>query len=130
MGFLSTFAAAIAKADAGDPSLPNEIEDHVLDVQVDQYCLTQPCVGLVGSAAIGDDRRGIADSITGRVERLGGIVVIDTAIGAGTEVELVLPWNGRRGVADDLPDGADVDGADARGAGKGGGAGPHEERER
>lgn len=51
--------------------------------------------------AIGDDRRGIADSIRGRVERLGGTVVIDTAIGAGTEVEFVLPWNGRHAVAED-----------------------------
>ncbi len=41
-------------------------------------------------AAVSGDRRGLADSIIGRVERLGGSVVVDTEAGVGTEVELHL----------------------------------------
>jgi signal transduction histidine kinase len=37
------------------------------------------------------DRRGLRDSVTGRLERLGGKAVIRSAPGEGTEVELVLP---------------------------------------
>lgn len=36
------------------------------------------------------DRRGVADSIVGRMERLGGTAVLSTAPGVGTEVELHL----------------------------------------
>jgi signal transduction histidine kinase len=42
-------------------------------------------------AAVPDDRRGIAESIEGRLERAGGSATIVTAPGAGTEVELRLP---------------------------------------
>jgi signal transduction histidine kinase len=45
-------------------------------------------------AAVGSERRGIADSIEGRVERAGGRATIVTAPGAGTEVELTLPRSG------------------------------------
>jgi signal transduction histidine kinase len=38
-----------------------------------------------------DDRRGLADSIRGRMQRAGGTARIVTAEGEGTEVELVLP---------------------------------------
>jgi len=37
------------------------------------------------------DRRGIADSIRGRMERAGGEAVVDTTVGEGTEVRLRLP---------------------------------------
>ncbi len=47
----------------------------------------------VGFAAteIGDDRRGIAMSIRDRIERVGGRAVLESAPGAGTEWELVVP---------------------------------------
>jgi signal transduction histidine kinase len=38
-----------------------------------------------------DDRRGLRDSVTGRLGRLGGTAVVRSAPGDGTEVELVLP---------------------------------------
>lgn len=41
-------------------------------------------------AAIPDDRRGVRDSIVGRIERHGGRAAIVSAPGAGTEVELVV----------------------------------------
>jgi signal transduction histidine kinase/phage shock protein PspC (stress-responsive transcriptional regulator) len=46
-------------------------------------------------ASVAADRRGIADSIEGRIERVGGQVTIATAPGRGTEVRLRVP----RGVA-------------------------------
>ena len=42
-------------------------------------------------AAVSADRRGIADSIEGRLERHGGTATVRTAPGEGTEVELRLP---------------------------------------
>ena len=44
--------------------------------------------------AVGPDRRGIADSIVGRVERVGGSAEIRTAPGEGTDVRLRLPTSG------------------------------------
>jgi signal transduction histidine kinase len=41
-------------------------------------------------AAVPDDRRGVRESIVGRMERNGGRAVVHTAPGAGTEVELVM----------------------------------------
>jgi signal transduction histidine kinase/phage shock protein PspC (stress-responsive transcriptional regulator) len=41
--------------------------------------------------AVPGDRRGLRDSVTGRLERLGGKAVVRSAPGEGTEVELVLP---------------------------------------
>jgi len=41
-------------------------------------------------AAVADDRRGLADSIRGRMERVGGRATIVSAPGEGTEVELAL----------------------------------------
>jgi len=40
---------------------------------------------------VADDRRGIAESIRGRMERVGGVVRIVSSPGEGTEVELELP---------------------------------------
>src|SRR3954452_11025083 len=42
-------------------------------------------------AAVAPDRRGIAESITGRMVRHGGTAVVRTALGQGTEVELSVP---------------------------------------
>jgi signal transduction histidine kinase len=42
-------------------------------------------------AAVPPDRRGLAESIEGRMVRAGGSTSIVTAPGAGTEVELRLP---------------------------------------
>jgi signal transduction histidine kinase/phage shock protein PspC (stress-responsive transcriptional regulator) len=42
-------------------------------------------------ASVASDRRGIADSIEGRIGRAGGEVAIATAIGGGTEVRLRVP---------------------------------------
>jgi signal transduction histidine kinase len=41
--------------------------------------------------AVPHDRRGIADSIVGRIERRGGSVTIDSRPGEGTEVVIRLP---------------------------------------
>jgi signal transduction histidine kinase len=40
--------------------------------------------------AVPDDRRGIAESIEGRLRRAGGVATISSAPGQGTEVELTL----------------------------------------
>jgi signal transduction histidine kinase len=42
-------------------------------------------------ATVPEDRRGIADSIHGRMERAGGEAVVETSVGGGTEVRLRLP---------------------------------------
>ncbi len=42
-------------------------------------------------ATVSDDRRGLRDSVYGRLTRLGGTAEIRSAAGEGTEVELVLP---------------------------------------
>jgi signal transduction histidine kinase len=44
--------------------------------------------------SVGEDRRGIAESIRGRVSRHGGRVAIRTSPGEGTEVELSMPLAG------------------------------------
>jgi signal transduction histidine kinase len=41
--------------------------------------------------AVAADRRGVAESIRGRMERVGGPATIASAPGEGTEIELVLP---------------------------------------
>ena len=42
-------------------------------------------------AAVPADRKGVAESIEGRMERAGGRATIVTSPGEGTEVELHLP---------------------------------------
>jgi signal transduction histidine kinase len=43
--------------------------------------------------ALPADRRGVRESIVGRMARHGGRAVIHSAPGAGTEIELTMPWN-------------------------------------
>jgi signal transduction histidine kinase len=42
-------------------------------------------------ATVPDDRRGLRDSVSGRLARLGGTAEVRSTVGEGTEVELVLP---------------------------------------
>jgi signal transduction histidine kinase len=42
-------------------------------------------------ASVAEDRRGIAESIRGRVSRRGGVASIRSSLGEGTEVSLVMP---------------------------------------
>ncbi len=46
-------------------------------------------------AGVPDDRRGLGESIIGRMQRAGGHAQVHAAPGAGVEVELVLPRGGR-----------------------------------
>ncbi|CAN5311514.1 hypothetical protein BH23ACT9_BH23ACT9_07480 [soil metagenome] len=46
-------------------------------------------------AVIAHDRRGITESLTGRMQRHGGQALIHSAPGEGTEIELRLPLDGR-----------------------------------
>ena len=41
--------------------------------------------------AVPADRRGLAESIRARMERIGGVAAISTGPGQGTEVSLTLP---------------------------------------
>jgi signal transduction histidine kinase len=50
-------------------------------------------------SAVPGDRRGLRDSVSGRLVRLGGTAEIRSAPGEGTEVELVLPRETERGNA-------------------------------
>ncbi len=43
------------------------------------------------TTAVPDDRRGIADSIVGRIERYGGRAAVESTPGQGTEVRLTMP---------------------------------------
>ncbi len=45
----------------------------------------------VTPAAVPADRRGLRDSVQGRLARLGGTAEVRSSPGEGTEVELVLP---------------------------------------
>lgn len=46
-------------------------------------------------ATVPDDRRGLRDSIRARLARVGGSVTIDTAPGAGTDIEMLVPRDSR-----------------------------------
>jgi len=43
------------------------------------------------ASAIPADRRGLSESVHGRMRRAGGTAVVTSALGTGTEVELTLP---------------------------------------
>ena len=78
-------ANAALHAGVGDISLYVEVEpDSVSAFVRDQG-------GGFDPSAVPADRRGIADSIVGRVERRGGSVTITSRPGAGTEVVMRLP---------------------------------------
>ena len=62
-----------------------EVGNHHVEVNV-----RDRGVGFV-PAAVPPDRRGIADSIVGRIERVDGTTVIRTGPGAGTEVRIGVP---------------------------------------
>ena len=47
-------------------------------------------------AAVGTDRRGLAESIRGRMDRHGGTATVRSQPGEGTEVELTVPVTARR----------------------------------
>jgi signal transduction histidine kinase len=71
-------------------SLYAELRDHHVEVFVrDRGVGFDP-------AAVGPDRKGISDSIVGRVQRLGGTAQVRSAPGSGTEVRLRVDRNGAR----------------------------------
>jgi signal transduction histidine kinase len=43
------------------------------------------------TSAVGGDRKGITQSIRGRVQRAGGVAVVESEPGEGTEVTLKMP---------------------------------------
>ncbi|MEO7332771.1 MAG: PspC domain-containing protein [Gemmatimonadales bacterium] len=70
---------------AGDISVFVEVEDEAVSAYVrDQGSGFDP-------GQVADDRRGIADSIVGRIERQGGAARVASSPGSGTEVVLRLP---------------------------------------
>lgn len=78
-------ANAALHAGVGDISLYVEVEPDAVSAFVrDQG-------GGFDPSAVPADRRGIADSIVGRIERRGGSVTITSRPGAGTEVVMRLP---------------------------------------
>ena len=91
---LASFVAAIREAcinaakHSGVSSMAVyvEVEERTLEAFVrDRGC------GFDAAAAASPDRRGIADSIVGRLSRLGGATSIDSTPDTGTEVHLTLP---------------------------------------
>ena len=48
------------------------------------------------AGAVAPDRRGLSESVVGRMSRHGGGAEVRSAPGAGTEVELHMPRNGSR----------------------------------
>ncbi|HEU5001480.1 MAG TPA: PspC domain-containing protein [Actinomycetota bacterium] len=83
-------AAVNAAKHSGAPSISIYLE--VEDREVTAYVRDQ------GSGfdpeSVGTDRQGIAQSIRGRMQRVGGSACITTEPGGGTEVQLVLPRQG------------------------------------
>ncbi|MFN2589092.1 MAG: PspC domain-containing protein [Actinomycetota bacterium] len=78
-------ANAARHSGAGSISVYAEVEDPRISVFVrDQGNGFDP-------AAVAADRRGIADSIVGRMNRFGGSATVSSAPGEGTEVRLVMP---------------------------------------
>ena len=47
--------------------------------------------------AVAGDRRGISESIVGRVQRAGGTALLPSQPGVGTEVEIRVPRRGANG---------------------------------
>jgi signal transduction histidine kinase len=78
---------AAKHSDAGAVSVYAEVEPEVATIYVRDegrgFSVTD----------VGPDRRGISDSIEGRMKRVGGTASIQTEAGRGTEVTLTLPMN-------------------------------------
>jgi signal transduction histidine kinase len=69
-------------------------------------------------AAVGKDRRGLVDSIRGRMERHGGTATVRSKPGEGTEIELTVPVTavpGTAGAQQDDPAGTFKTHAEAKG---------------
>ncbi|MBM9467612.1 ATP-binding protein [Nakamurella leprariae] len=76
---------AAKHAEVGEVSVYAEVEEGTASVFVrDRGTGFEP-------TTVGADRRGLAESIRGRMERHGGTALIRSAPGAGTEVELSMP---------------------------------------
>ncbi|MTD14311.1 PspC domain-containing protein [Nakamurella sp. YIM 132087] len=76
---------AAKHAEVTDISVYAEIEDGTASVFVrDRGAGFDP-------EAVGADRRGLAESVRGRMERHGGRAVVRSSPGAGTEIELSMP---------------------------------------
>jgi signal transduction histidine kinase/phage shock protein PspC (stress-responsive transcriptional regulator) len=88
-GFVNACAEAVANAAVHSGSTAISVYVEVEDEAITAFVRDQ------GSgfdpAAVPDDRRGIADSIVGRMERHGGTATVSSQPGAGTEVVLKLP---------------------------------------
>jgi len=79
---------AAKHAEVEEISVYAEIEDDTASVFVrDRGVGFDPAV-------VGSDRRGLADSIRGRMERHGGTATVRSSPGNGTEVELTVPVRG------------------------------------
>ncbi len=76
---------AAKHAEVAEISVYAEVEDGAASVFV-----RDRGVGF-DTGAVGADRRGLAESIRGRMERHGGRASVRSAPGSGTEVELVMP---------------------------------------
>jgi signal transduction histidine kinase len=68
--------------------------DHVdvfVEVEPDEVTVFVRDTGVgFDPAAVPDDRRGVAESIVGRMDRHGGTATVRSAPGEGTEVELTM----------------------------------------
>ena len=76
-----------AKHSGGDRGRPL----HRGDARAGVGVRPRPRRGVRPGRRVPDDRRGLRDSVTGRLTRLGGTAEVRSAPGEGTEVELVLP---------------------------------------
>jgi signal transduction histidine kinase len=88
---------AAKHAQVEDISVYAEIEDGTASVFVrDRGVGFDPAV-------VGSDRRGLAESIRGRMERHGGTATVRSSPGNGTEIELTIPVRDRDSDAEPAP---------------------------
>ena len=106
---------AAKHAEVGDISVYAEVEKDTASVYVrDRGKGFDP-------ATVGSDRRGLAGSIRGRMERHGGTATVRSALGNGTEVELTMPirHDAANGSNGEPPNGATVGSSGNRPTGPG-----------